>query len=239
VIASALEEQTAIPGIAAQQELIEAVQTDLWWEGVNVPLLELVRVRLRDLVQHIEKRSRAVIYSDFADEIGEETEHPLPQVGEIDFVRFKQKARAFLRKHEDHITLHKLRQGKPLTSVDLSQLEAMLLDAGIGDSGTIERARETSQGFGRFVRSLVGLEKQAVQTAFGEFIADGTATADQIEFIGMITDHLTEKGVIDPGLLYESPFTDVAPRGPEEVFDETKVSRLFARILAFNESAVA
>ncbi|CAO4157220.1 hypothetical protein DHODJN_25630 [Methylorubrum extorquens] len=48
-IASALEEQTAIPGIAAQAALIEEIQTDPWWEGVTVPLLELVRLRLRDL----------------------------------------------------------------------------------------------------------------------------------------------------------------------------------------------
>lgn len=71
----------------------------------------------------------------------------MPQVGEIDFVRFKQKARAFLRAHEDHIVLYKLRQGKPLTTKDLAEIEAMLLDAGIGDAETIERARETSDGF--------------------------------------------------------------------------------------------
>jgi EcoEI R protein C-terminal len=119
-----------------------------WWEGVTVPLLELVRLRLRDLVQHIEKGRKAIVYSDFADQIGVETEHALPQVGEIDFLRFKQKARAFLRAHENHITLHKLRQGRPLTGMDLAELEAMLIQAGIGDPETIERARETSVGFG-------------------------------------------------------------------------------------------
>lgn len=40
--------------------------------------------------------------------------------------------------------LHKLRQGKPLTATDLSELEKMLLDAGVGEAGDIERARETS-----------------------------------------------------------------------------------------------
>ena len=237
-IASALDSQTAIPVIAAQAELIEEIQTDVWWEGVTVPPLELVRLRLRDLVQHIEKGSRAIIYSNFADEIGEGTELALPQVGEIDFVRFKQKARAFLRSHEDHIALHKLRQGRPLTPTDLAELESMLLKAGIGDTVTIERAREVSSGFGRFVRSLVGLDRQAVSHAFGEFIADGTATADQIEFINMIVDHLTERGVMEPGLLYESPFIDVAPQGPDQVFDLKRTDRLFALIDELNQSAV-
>jgi type I restriction enzyme R subunit len=238
-IASALEDQTGIPAIARQAVLIEEIQTDLWWEGVTVPPLELVRLRLRDLVQHIEKSRRAIVYSNFADEIGEGVEHELPQIGEADFARFKQKARHFLKAHEDHIVIHKLRQGKPLTPTDLGELEKMLLDAGVGEAGDIERARKTSQGFGRFVRSIVGLDRTAVREAFGEFLAEGVATATQIEFINMVIEHLTDQGVMDPALLYEPPFRDVAPTGPEHLFDEEKVTRLFTKILAINDSAVA
>jgi len=238
-IASALEEQTGIPAIAHQAALIEEIQTEQWWEGITVPLLELVRLRLRDLVQHIEKGKRAIVYSNFADEIGEGIELDLPQVGEVDFARFKQKARHFLKAHEDHIVLHKLRQGKPLTPTDLGELEKMLLDGGIGEAGDIERAREISQGFGRFVRSLVGLDRAAVNEAFGEFLAAGTATATQIELINMIIEHLTDQGMMDPALLYEPPFTDIAPTGPERVFDEARVARLFSKIQAINDSAVA
>lgn len=238
-IASALEDQTGIPAIAHQAVLIEEIQTDQWWEGVTVPLLELVRLRLRDLVQHIEKSRKAVVYSNFVDEIGEGVEHELPQVGEADFARFKQKARHFLKAHEDHLVLHKLRQGKPLTPTDLSELEKMLLDAGIGEAGDIERARETSQGFGRFVRSLVGLDRAAVSEAFSEFLAAGVASAKQIEFINMVIEHLTDQGVIDPNLLYEAPFTDIAPTGPDQLFDSDKVTRLFTKIQAINDSAVA
>jgi type I restriction enzyme R subunit len=238
-IASALEEQTGIPAIAHQAVLLEEIQTDQWWEGVTVPLLELVRLRLRDLVQHIEKSRKAVVYSNFADEIGDGVEHLLPQVGEADFARFKQKARHFLKAHEDHIVLHKLRQGKPLTPTDLTELEKMLLDAGVGEAGDIERARKTSHGFGRFVRSLVGLDRTAVSEAFSEFLAAGVASAAQIEFINMVIEHLTDQGVMEPGLLYEAPFTDVAPTGPEKLFDEDKVARLFKRIEAINDSAVA
>jgi type I restriction enzyme R subunit len=238
-IASALEDQTGIPAIAHQAVLIEEVQTDRWWEGVTVPLLELARLRLRDLVQHIEKSRKAVVYSNFADEIGEGIEHELPQIGEADFARFKQKARFFLKAHEDHIVLHKLRQGKPLTPTDLGELEKMLLDAGIGEAGDIERARETSQGFGRFVRSLVGLDRATVSAAFSEFLSASAATAPQIEFINMVIEHLTDQGVIDPGLLYEPPFTDVAPTGPDHLFGEERVTRLFSTIEAINASAVA
>ena len=61
--------------------------------------------------------------------------------------------------------------------------------------------------------------------------------ANQMEFVGMIIEHLTEKGAMDPRLLYESPFTDVAPSGPEQVFSLEKTNALVAAIEQLNQSA--
>ena len=236
-IASALDEQTAIPIIAAQHPLILDILSDPWWEGVTVSLLELVRLRLRGLVQHIEKGKRRIVYTDFADELGLAAEIDLPEVGEIDFARFKRKARHFLREHEDHIAIAKLRHGKPLTATDIEELQAMLLSSGIGDAKHLAKAAEVAHSFGAFVRTLVGLDRAAVAEAFSGFISDSGATADQIEFIDMVIEHLTEKGVMDPGLLYESPFIDMAPEGPQQVFDFDKTKKLVEVIRGLNESA--
>lgn len=237
-IASALEEQFTIPVVATQQKLILELQTDPWWEGVTVPLLELVRLRLRNLVQHIDKTKRGIVYSDFEDEVGEGTGIDLPQVGAVDFNRFKRKARHFLLEHEDNLTLQKLRRGLPLTATDIEQLSQLLLSAGVADRAQIEKAAELGRGLGRFIRSLVGLERAAVVEAFSTFIAEGYASADQIEFIELVIEHLTEKGVMDPKMLYTSPFTDVAPSGPEQVFDLKRTDRLIEVIEGFNASAV-
>ncbi|MDX0491532.1 DUF4145 domain-containing protein [Sinorhizobium medicae] len=236
-IASALDEQTAIPIIAAQHPLILDIFSDHWWEGITVPLLERVRLRLRGLVQHIDKGKRKIVYTDFEDELGLSAEIDLPEVGEVDFARFKRKARHFLREHEDHIVIAKLRHGKPLTPTDIEELQAMLLAAGIGGAKHLEKATEVAHGFGAFVRSLVGLDRAAVAEAFSGFVSDSGATADQIEFIDMVIEHLTEKGVMDPGLLYESPFIDVAPEGPQQVFDFEKTKKLVEVIRGLNESA--
>ena len=103
----------------------------------------------------------------------------------------------------------------------------------------IEKATVVSHGFGRFVRSLVGLDRAAVVQVFSNFVTTSTATGNQIEFIDMVVGHLTEKGVMDPRLLYESPFKDVAPLGPEDVFSLRRADELIEIIEVFNQSTVA
>lgn len=88
-------------------------------------------------------------------------------------------------------------------------------------------------------RCPVGLDRAAVSDAFSEFLAGGIASAAQIAFIDMVIEHLTDQGMMDPSLLYEPPFSGVAPTGPEHLFDEAKVVRLVSRIRGINESAVA
>jgi type I restriction enzyme R subunit len=51
-------------------------------------------------------------------------------------------------------------------------------------------------------------------------------TAHQLEFIDMMIDHLTARGIMDPRLLYESPFTDLDPLGVAGIFAEGEVVQL-------------
>jgi type I restriction enzyme R subunit len=44
---------------------------------------------------------------------------------------------------------------------------------------------------------------------------------------------------MDAKLLYESPFTDIAPQGPDQVFDEGRVTQLFRKIEELNEAFAA
>lgn len=70
------------------------------------------------------------------------------------------------------------------------------------------------------VRSLVGMEKSAVNEAFAEFLAGETYSRDQIDFVRHVVTHLARNGVMDAAVFYDPPFTDVAPTGPEDVFDD-------------------
>lgn len=239
-IASALEEQATIPVIREHLELIQELQTDAWWEGVTVSMLDAVRKKLRALVHLIENRKRAIIYTDFEDEIGEGRQIDFERLSVGDgYEQFRRKARHFLREHETHVAVNKLRMNRPLTPTDLAELERMLRDAGIGSPDDIERAKRDSEGLGLFVRSLVGLERDAAKEAFSGFLAGRTLRPAQIEFINLIIDHLTEFGAMPPDRLYEPPFTHINDLGVDGVFQDAEVGQILALLADLKISAIA
>jgi type I restriction enzyme R subunit len=61
---------------------------------------------------------------------------------------------------------------------------------------------------------------------FTGFLAGRKLTADQLEFLDLVIDHLTARGIMDPRLLYEAPFTDFDSNGVEGVFEKGDVVRL-------------
>jgi len=239
-IAGLLEEKSAIPMVREQMVLIQDVQSDEWWKDVTIPMLEIMRRRLRNLVQLIDKRQRQPIYTDFEDLMGSEIDVELPglAVG-TDYARFLAKARVFLRAHLDHAAIYKLRANKPLTATDLAALERMLAESGLGAPDDMQRAAAESHGLGLFVRSLVGMDREIAKEAMATFMAGKTLSANQIEFINLIVDHLTEHGVVEPSRLYESPFTDLTPRGPESLFTSVQLDELMRTLEAVRTTALA
>jgi len=239
-IAEVLEEKGSIPMVHAQMSLILDLQTDDWWQDVTVAMLEGVRRRLRALVHLIDKMRRKPLFTDFEDEMGSETSFRLPGLTDVsDYSKFREKAQAFLRQHQDHVAIRKLRMNQQLTSTDLSELERILLESGIATDVDIKRVAEESHGLGLFVRSLVGLDRNAAKEVFAQFLDGKSLSGNQIEFVNLVVNHLTEHGIVAAARLYESPFTDVAAHGPDGIFDQTQVETLVTLLSRVKATAIA
>lgn len=237
-IAAALLDKTTIPSVAAQAVLLESVAGDEWWVDVTLPMLEVARRRIRSLARLIEHTARNPVYTDFEDHLAEGVEVSLPGITPgTNFERFRAKAQAYLREHLDNLALQRLRRNKQLTADDLTELEQMLLASG-GQSIDIVWANEQTGGLGLFVRGLVGLDRNAAAEAFANYLDGSRFSVDQIRFVDLIVDELTRNGVMEPGRLFESPYTDHAPTGPDFFFPDADVEIIVDTLHHIKQTAV-
>lgn len=81
--------------------------------------------------------------------------------------QYRKKVEAYIRNHEDHIAIAKLKRNAPLTQTDLESIEKMLFGA-----AEIESRARFEAIFGKnlslklFIRKLVGLDRNAAKLAF-------------------------------------------------------------------------
>jgi len=238
-IASHLEALANVPMVAAAMALLLEVQTDAYWQDITLPELETLRLRLRTLVKLIAPTNRKIVYTDFEDEIGTALDVALPSIGlGTDKARFLMKVRHFLTQHEQHITIQKLRRNEQLTPQDIVELERIFVDEAVGTTDDLEHIRADG-GLGLFIRALVGLDREAAKRTFGDFMSGRSLTPNQIEFMDLIIDYVTDRGVMDPRRLYESPFTDLDDQGISGVFPAGDVKALVQLLNDVRERAVA
>lgn len=208
-IADGLLTKTTIPEVRAQAALLETIREDVWWTDATHLMLEDVRRKLRGLIALVDKTRWKPVRTSFED--------TLTRVDDVDIQHMtpgtnprliRDKAERFLRQNLDNIAVQKLRHNKQLTDQDVEALEQLLVEAGVGTREDIQAAIADSEGLGIFLRSLVGLDRAAVQEAFTGFIRDADFSADQLRFINQIIDYLTANGSMSAGQLFDSPFTD-------------------------------
>jgi len=237
-IAKDLETKSAIPGVAKQLELILDIQTAIWWDGVTLPMLEDVRIRLRNLIRFIDPdAAKEDVYTNFEDEIGDgDTKYGLVQT-DANLQDYRKRVQRFIQEHQDHITIRRLKNNEPVTAKDIEALENILFS----EDGPVPREEyETIFGdkpLGVLVRSVVGLDRNAAKTAFAEFLAEAPLHPDQITFLDEVVDYLVQNGTMEPKAMFDTPFTHIHDLGVVGVFGEDKSKKIIELVRHINENA--
>lgn len=221
LIAQKLEAKTSVPAVKAQAAYLVSLQEPEFWEGMNLALLEELRTRIRLLVPFVDKQERKIVYTNFKDEVRGISEAEAIDLPKMTGVQYEKKVRAYLQDHRDNIVIHRLRTNQPLTETDLHSLEQTLVKIGEEEgesllSGLLERSEAPSLVY--FIRGLVGMDRKAAQTVFSQYLQDQSLSSQQIRFLELIIDQLTERGVMEAGALYEPPFSDLHTGGADELF---------------------
>ncbi len=134
----------------------------------------------------------------------------------------------------------KVKRNAPLTDSDLESLETMLFNAEeIGSRDQFEQVFGKDLSLKLFIRKLIGLDRNAAKQSFARYLEGGNFSANQIRFVETIIDYLTQNGVMDPGQLYEPPFTDSHPDSLDGVFQDNDADRIVEIVRSFNETVEA
>jgi hypothetical protein len=91
----------------------------------------------------------------------------------------------------------------------------------------------------RVKATALRVDVSAAKEAFADLLGGKTWNANQIEFVNLVIDHLTENGAMDPALLYSSPYTDFSPHGLDGVFTASDASEIVTFIRRVSGSAAA
>ena len=236
--AEKLGKKTAIPQVAEKLELIREVQGQAFWQDANLIAIDRVRYELRNLLKFLDKEESEIYYTSFGDEfMGDAEEFPLVyQVNNLD--AYRRKVEQYVIEHKNMLVIDKLHKNKSVTGDELNELERMLFEQGtLGTQAEFEKAYG-KQPFGRFIRSIVGLDANSAKQAFSGIVSQLNMNAKQIRFMDMIINFFIVKGEVDPNMLFQSPFTDIDAGGIIKVFDMDTTTKIVAMIREVNANAL-
>ena len=194
-----------IPEIMAQSELLNKILNTDYLDNAGINEFEHIRENLRDLVKYI-PYSKHVYETNFTDEVLSMEWHE-SELENDDLQNYKAKAEFYVRQHQDHLVIAKLKKNVPLTQLDVETLEKILWS----EVGTREdyEAEYGKKPLGEFVREIVGLDMNAAKEAFAQYLNDTTLDSRQIYFVNQIVEYIVHNGLMkDLSVLQEPPFTD-------------------------------
>ncbi|NMF21008.1 DEAD/DEAH box helicase family protein [Clostridium perfringens] len=205
--AERLSKLGTIPEVKEKKAVIERVMTSEFWEEANIFDMDKVREDLRELLKYLEKVNQKIYYTNFNDMIiSEESNGSMYNVN--DLKSYRKKVEFYLREHQNDLAIYKLRNNKPLTEEDIKTLENVLFNE-LGSKSDYEKEyKETPVKV--LVRKILGMDREAANEAFSEFLNNQNLNSKQIHFVKLIVDYIVKNGFIeDNRVLMEDPFRSV------------------------------
>lgn len=224
-----------IPEIMVQSELIGKILHTDYLENAGIDEFEEIRKSLRSLMKYLP--IKVVRYDTNFDDDILSIEWKQSDLENDDLKNYKAKAEYYVRQHQDHIVIAKLKKNKPLTHADIESLEQILWS----ELGTKDEymAEYGDKPLGEFVREITGLDMNAAKEAFSEYLSDTNLDSRQIYFVNQIVEYIVHNGLMkDLSVLQEPPFTD---RGSiVEIFTDMNIWTGIRKVISsINDNAVA
>lgn len=214
-IARKLSSLGTVQQVADRKETLQKVQTAEFWMNATIIDLEQVRLELRDLMQLLIPEETKIFYTDFDDEFIEVEENKRNIYTPVDLTNYKEKVENYITLVSDNPVIDKIYKNQKITSKDIKELERVLFER-------LGSREEYVEHFGkkpipRLVREIKGLDDQALNEAFSDFISKYNLNSHQMEFVRLIMDYYQRNGYLEKSQLMGEPFKSTG--GLMQLFD--------------------
>ena len=238
--------QMTLHPVRDRAETIKKVKNSKFWNGISFVELETVRSELRAIWQYQEKGVSPTVYSKVIDitDGGEVFERRPTYLTSVDMMAYRIRVEEALSQlFETNETLHKIKQGMPVSEQDLDVLTSMVLvqNPDIDLNVLKDFYGKPAVSMEYIIRSIIGMDPEAVRQRFATFVhKHPELDAKQTRFLGLLQNHIAKFGSIEIERLYEPPFTTVDSNGLDGVFtEETKIDELISIISSFDHASQA
>ena len=112
---------------------------------------------------------------------------------------------------ETNETLQRIKRGQPVSQTDLEALTSLVLtqDPMLDLHDLVEYYPDCAGQLDLAIRSIIGLDAEAVHERFTGFVQQNNLNAAQIRFLDLLQNHIAKYGSIEVARLYEPPFTSL------------------------------
>jgi type I restriction enzyme R subunit len=214
-----------IQAVRQKDKVIEKVRSSEFWQNTTIEDLESARQELRGIMKY----KRPLVGPDEYTPVTKTEDgdvhtsvREVQIVGADEAMIYRRRLKAIL---DDMIaanpTLKKIRQGEMVDEFELQTLTSTILSSHPGVSLEVlnefygRKANELQQT----VRELIGLDAGAIEEHFKTFLhTHPDLTAQQVKFMNLLKNYITQHGSILVETLYDSPFTAVSHEGIDGVF---------------------
>lgn len=232
--------------VKAKAESIKQVRSKEFWATVEVHQLEALRRKLRGIMkyQHIPTTTRLGPQVFDVTDDGFTAAPYIPRLEGLDLVEYKRRVEFVLREHfAENPTLKRIRAGKGVREDELEELAKLVLQ--VDDKANVKHLAghdpETRRSLLTVFRGLVGLEAEAVERAFSDFVhKHPRLSSQQLRFLQVLQNYIAQNGGIEIERLYEPPFTTIHAESMDGIFQNPgDVDELLAILCIFEPKRAA
>ena len=227
--------------VRERADTISKIRSAPFWDGVTVKQLEEIRVELRGIMKYRATGGGEYLPPKVLDvtEVRElVTEYDYkPKLEGLQLAQYRSRVESvLLQLFDENEVLQRIKAGDEVSEDDLSSLVSLVLtqEPDLDLSDLLDYYPETAGSLDLAIRSIIGLDREAVKERFKEFEGKFTKMkSDQLRFMQLLHNHIAKYGSIEIERLYEAPFTTISSDGVDGIFKDDDIDDLIEIIGAF------